>query len=97
MYLTAKDIIKSKPQSIFEIGYILFGRGMIYFNGLMLMLLGLGLDIIYYIVAGKIMKSVVRDLAELNDSPLSENSIFNGKSLYIVILSVIHSYWFFKK
>jgi amino acid permease len=55
LYLTAKDVIKAKPKSIFEIGYILFGKWMIYFNGLMMMLLGLGLDIIYYIVAGKII------------------------------------------
>lgn len=65
---------------------------MIYFNALILFLMTLGLDIIYYIVISKTVKSLVRDLF----APDAE-SFLVGKTFYVILLTLFLSATVFYK
>jgi amino acid permease len=52
MYLHTKDIVPGKPESLYEIGFMLYGRKSIFMLGSILFILAAGLCMIYFIVFG---------------------------------------------
>ena len=52
MYLYIKDIVPDKPDSIYEIGYMITGRASIFLLGSIFLLNSFGLCCIYFIVFG---------------------------------------------
>lgn len=54
------NLIPSQPESYYEIGYILMGKGFIYFIAFFLLLQSTGLMMIYLNVLGDILKTLVK-------------------------------------
>jgi len=52
MYLYIKDLVPDKPDSLYEIGYMITGRASIFFLGSVFWLNSFGLCCIYFIVFG---------------------------------------------
>ena len=52
MYLAIRDLIPDKPDSLYEIGYMLFGRKSIFILASVFFLNGFGLCMIYFIIFG---------------------------------------------
>ena len=52
LYLAAKDLIPDKPESYYEIGYMVIGRGSIFLVGFIQFINSLGLLLLYFIVFG---------------------------------------------
>jgi amino acid permease len=82
--LLAKDYLPGKPMSMFEIGFILFNRSSIFFISTIIIFNSLGLIIIYFIVFGDTLKSLIRDL-----SNETEHEFFGKRMAYVIILSVL--------
>jgi len=59
MYLNAKDFIPGNPESLYEIGYMILGRPAIYYISFVVCANGSGLTIIYFIIFGDTLKSLV--------------------------------------
>lgn len=70
--------------SMFEIGFILFNRSSIFFISAIIIFNSLGLIIIYFIVFGDTLKSLIHDF-----SSESDNDFFGKRMAYVIILSVI--------
>ena len=70
MYLAIRDLVPDKPDSLYEIGYMLFGRKSIFILASVFFLNGFGLCMIYFIVfgdtAGQLAASFTSDY-ELGD------------------------------
>lgn len=67
-----------------EIGYNCLGRKSIFFIGTVLVLNSAGLELIYFIVFGKISASLVKDIFS------AETSFFTEKYLYILIIGALN-------
>ena len=65
LYLAAKDLIPGKPESLFEIGYVLYKRSYIFFISGIIVLNSFGMMLIYFILFGDTTSSVVRDMSSL--------------------------------
>jgi len=83
LYLKAKDLIPGKPESLYEIGYMLMGRKSIFILSIILALNSFGMVMVYFIVYGNTIQSVIIDL-----TTLTEDDIIGGKQFWIIILSV---------
>jgi len=53
--MKAKDLIPGKPESLYEIGYILFKRKAIFAISGIMMLNAFGMCMVYFIIFGKTM------------------------------------------
>ena len=65
LYLKAKDYLPGEPQSIFEMGYILFGRQSIFWISGILIFNSIGLMLIYFMVFSDTLKSLIIDLTSI--------------------------------
>ena len=65
LYLAAKDLLPGAPESLFEIGFILFKRSSIFYVSTIIIANSSGLMLIYFIVFGDTLSSLV---INLNDS-----------------------------
>ena len=68
LFLAAKDFLPGKPESLFEIGYILFKRSSIFFICAIIILNSFGLMLIYFIVFGDALGSLIQNLNSSVDS-----------------------------
>ncbi len=62
LYLKVKDMLPGKPESLYEIGYILQARTSIFIISSILAFNALGLCMVYFIVFGSTVKSIAEDL-----------------------------------
>jgi amino acid permease len=67
LYMKTKDFIPGKPESMYEIGYYLFGRNIIFVISFMLALLNFGTIIGLLKIFGEICSSLVVDVFGVND------------------------------
>ena len=67
IYLKAKDLIPAKPESLYELGYILLGRKSIFFISTCLTLNSFGLCMVYLIIFANTMKSICEDIWDISD------------------------------
>ena len=58
LYLKCKDLIPGKPESMFEIGYVLFKRNAIFGVSFILAIYSFGLCMVYFIIFGQTMGSI---------------------------------------
>lgn len=66
LYLKSKDLIPGKPESMFEIGYYLFGRKSIFFISAMILIWSAGICLIVTIVLGETWGSLMEDIFSLD-------------------------------
>lgn len=85
IYLEAKDLIPGSPESLFEIGFILFKRSSIFFVCFIIIFNSLGLMLIYFIVFGDTMSSVLCDLS----THITPSDFFGTRKAYVILLSLL--------
>lgn len=85
LYLAAKDFLPGSPESLFEIGYILFKRNSIFYICTIIILNSFGLMLIYFIVFGDTLSSLMQNLSNSVD----ENSFFGQRKAYVIILATL--------
>ena len=59
LYLAMYERVPDKPDSLYEIGYMLAGRSTIFINAIVCVINSIGLMMIYFIVFGKTMGGFV--------------------------------------
>ena len=84
LYLMVKDLIPGKPESLYEIGYMLMRRPSIFLISSILFLNSLGLVMVYFIVYGKTIVSVMKDLTTLSD-----DSIWVSRAFWVLVLAFL--------
>jgi len=62
LYLKAKDLTPGKPESLYELGYILLKRPSIFIISSILAINSLGLCMVYFIIFGETMGGIVANL-----------------------------------
>ena len=62
LYLAAKDFLPGNPESLFEIGYMLWKRNSIFFICTIIIMNSFGLMLIYFIVFGDTLSSLMINL-----------------------------------
>jgi len=63
LYLKAKDLTPGKPESLYELGYILLKRPSIFIISCVLAVNSLGLCMVYFIIFGNTIGGIVASLA----------------------------------
>ena len=95
MYLHLKDIVPGKPESLYEIGFMLYGRKSIFMLGSILVINSCGLCMIYFIVFGDTFGQFA---ASFTDGKESLGSIwYTSRWCYSVPLSLILAPYCLKK
>lgn len=84
LYLKAKDYLPGKPQSLYEMGFILFNRSSIFMISAVLTFTSFGLIIIYFMVFSGTFSALILDLTSI-----CEDSFWAGKTIYVVGLSIL--------
>ena len=84
LYVGAKDLMTVPVESLFEIGFLLWGRKSIYIISVIIWLASTGLMMIYFIVFGDISRSIVKQL--FYDSTTS--NALTHRWLYVLILGL---------
>ena len=59
MYLSVKDLVPDKPESLYELGYMILGRGSIFFLCSIFLINSFGLCMLYFIVFGDTFGSFI--------------------------------------
>ena len=97
--LKTKDLCPGKPESLYELGYILFKRPSVFILSAEIVIMGCGVCIIYFMLLGNTFGSVVGSIDGLKtvDTFYSGTSIQFTRTVYIIILSVILSPILMKK
>ena len=62
LYIKTKDLIPGKPESLYEIGYMLFKRSSIFLISACLAINSLGLCMVYFIIFGKTFGTICSSL-----------------------------------
>ena len=68
IYLKTKDLIPGKPESMFEIGYYVLGRTSVFLISIVIFLTSFGICIVMFILVGKTMASLTKDIFTLSES-----------------------------
>jgi len=93
LYLKCKDLIPGKPESLFEIGYILFKRNAIFGISFILALYSLGLCMVYFIIFGETMGRIVGSLSYGLDKDIDTLTgsahFFTHRTPFIIGLAVL--------
>ena len=78
-------MLPGKPESMYEIGYILMKRPSIFILSSILMLNGLGMVTVYFLIFGNTFASFVADFS----GKVVEESFIVSRIFYILILAVV--------
>jgi amino acid permease len=92
LYVKAKDLTPIPVESMYEIGFILFGRKMIYVIAAIICLASTGLMMVYFIVFGDIFASIALQLFFNYDE-----NFFTTRTFYILLLGAGLSFLVVKK
>ena len=92
LYLKAKDLTPGKPESLYELGYILVKRPSIFLISCILAVNSLGLCMVYFIIFGETFGKIVASLngatGVIDTTGFGETFIYT-RTLYILILSTL--------
>jgi len=88
IYLKAKDLIPGKPESMYEIGYMLVGRSSIFMLSVILVLNSLGLCMGYFIIFSNTFASFVKDVADIDAKATGFLGFLIKKYLWIILLGI---------
>ena len=86
LYMKTKDLIPGRPESMYEIGYYLFGRKIIFVISFMLALLNFGTIIGLLKIFGGICSSLVRDIFSVGDESSSFAVFMTNESIWMIAL-----------
>jgi len=86
LYMKTKDFIPGKPESMYEIGYYLFGRKIIFVISFMLALLNFGTIIGLLKIFGGICSSLVVDIFLVNEDSGKFARLMINDSFWMVVL-----------
>lgn len=89
MYLATKDLIPGKPESLFEIGYMLFKRASIFFVSAIITINGFGLCMVYFITFGGIVESIFIDILGDSRDDNGFNKILCDQTTWIIVLAIV--------
>ena len=89
LYLKAKDLMPGKPESLYELGYMLMARKSIFLLSGTLVLNSLGLVMVYFIVFSDTMKSVAMDAFSITENDEGFKHYLAGKQFWILALGVL--------
>lgn len=83
MYLAIKDTIPDRPESLYEIGYMLLRRKSIFIIATITSILSFGLMMIYFIVFGDTAAQLIGAVIgeDYNESP------YSSRWLYVIVLA----------
>jgi amino acid permease len=84
--MKTKDFIPGRPESMYEIGYYLFGRKIIFVISFMLALLNFGTIIGLLKIFGGICSSLVRDIFSVDDKSGSFVVLMTNESFWMIAL-----------
>ena len=84
IYLEAKDILPGKPQSLFEIGYMLYKRNSIFIISAIIIFNSFGLMMVYFIVFGDTLRSVAMDFS---DGRITGDDFLGKRMAYVIFLA----------
>lgn len=85
----AKDILPGKPESLFEIGYLLFKRKSIFMISVVLIICSMGSVMVYLIVMSQISASLIKDMFGIGPSTEGFAHLFTLKQTWVIIYSAI--------
>ena len=90
LYLKAKDLTPGKPESLYELGYILFKRKSIFAISTILFINSLGLVMVYFMIFGNTIGSILGSVNGVKDvnTYLSGDHFIYTRTLYILILAM---------
>jgi amino acid permease len=82
-------MIEGKPESLFEIGYMLFSRRSIFFISGIFALNAFGLCMVYFITFSEIVKSLFRDIYGVAEGETIEGfaGLLCTKETWVIILA----------
>jgi amino acid permease len=83
IYLACKDLLPGQPETLFEIGYVLFKRSSIFMISMVLIFNSFGLIMVYFIVFGDTLSSLVRNLS---NGSITEQDFLGKRVAYVIIL-----------
>ena len=86
LYMKTKDFIPGRPESMYEIGYYLFGRKIIFVISFMLALLNFGTIIGLLKIFGGICSSLVRDIFSVDDQSSGFAIFMTNESVWMIAL-----------
>ena len=86
MYLYIKDLVPDKPDSLYEIGYMILGRSSIFLLASILIINSFGLCMIYFIVFGDTAGQLA---ASFTDNEVLDSVWYTSRWCYSVPLSVV--------
>jgi amino acid permease len=89
LYLNTKDLIPGKPESMYEIGYMLFNRSSIFFISGIIVLNAFGLVMVYFIVFSKIMASICMDALGVKTDDEGLVHYMATKQFWVLSLSIL--------
>ena len=85
LYLRAIEYLPGKPESMFEIGYLLFRRTGIFIVAFVVIFNSFGLILIYFITFGDTAHKIFHDVRRLSGH--NDDNIWTAKATYIIILT----------
>ena len=91
LYLKAKDLTPGKPESLYELGYILFKRKSIFAISLILFINSFGLVMVYFMIFGNTIGSILGSTVggvKSVDTTISGEYFLYQRTLYILILAI---------
>jgi amino acid permease len=88
IYLKAKDLIPTKPESLYELGFILLGRKSIFFISGCLALNSFGLLMVYFIVFSETMMTICQDVGNITDEDTGIRHLLAIKQTWIIFLGI---------
>ena len=85
LYLNTKNLIIGQPESLYEIGFVLFSRPSIFFISAILVLNSFGLVMVYFIVFSNCMASIIVDTVALPAEGFG--SVLGGNTFWVLVLA----------
>lgn len=84
LYLVAKEMLPGQPESLFEIGFMLFKRNSIFVISAIIIFNSFGLMLIYFILFGDTLAGLV-----INMSSVTKDDFMGQRAAYVIIITAL--------
>ena len=89
VYLAIKDALPDKPESLYEIGYMLIGRSSIFIQAGILIINSFGLCMIYFIVFGDTFGQLMASLTDKEFTHDFSGTFYTKRWFYDILLAAV--------